>query len=271
MPEGHVRMGVSNQLRAIDNGFAIVASFPELKNIPIVIGESDPEGCAACHVRTNPSNAYRNGTMYSSYTAEQIARTYELADLHEVNLLGSVTWAFEFEDQPYFDGFRDLATNGIDKPVLNVFRMLGHDARRSRRRGEHRRAAARRRARHRRARAAPTSTRSPRATARSIAVLVWNYHDDDLPAPAAEIELTIDGAAGGREDAQHALSRRSARRATRTRCGRRWARRSSRRRRSTRSWRRRASSAAIGPDATRDAGGRARDRAVRRCRGRACR
>ena len=22
-------------------------------------------------------------------------------------------------------GFRDLATNGVDKPVLNVFRMLG--------------------------------------------------------------------------------------------------------------------------------------------------
>ena len=63
--------------------------------------------------------------MFSSYTAEQLARTYELADRHGVNLLGSVTWAFEFEGQPYFDGFRDLATNGIDKPVLNVFRMLG--------------------------------------------------------------------------------------------------------------------------------------------------
>ena len=36
-----------------------------------------------------------------------------------------LTWAFEFEDQPYFDGFRTLATNGIDKPVLNVFRMAG--------------------------------------------------------------------------------------------------------------------------------------------------
>ena len=118
-------MGISNQLRAISNGFRIVASFPELRNTPIIIGESDPEGCAACGVATNPQNAYRNGTMYSSYTAAQLARTYELADLHKVNLLGSVTWAFEFEDQPYFAGFRDLATNGIDKPVLNVFRMLG--------------------------------------------------------------------------------------------------------------------------------------------------
>ena len=118
-------MGVSNQLRAIANGFSIVASFPELKNTPIVIGESDPEGCAACPMKTDPHNAYRNGTMYSSYTAEQIARTYELADLHGVNLMGAVTWAFEFEDQPYFYGFRDLATNGLAKPVLNVFRMLG--------------------------------------------------------------------------------------------------------------------------------------------------
>src|SRR5262245_26404646 len=123
--DSHVRMGISNQLRAIDNGFRIVASFPELQNTPIVIGESDPEGCAACSVRTNPENAYRNGTMYSSYTAAQIARTFELADLHGVNLRGAVTWAFEFEDQPYFAGFRDLATNGIDKPVLNVFRSLG--------------------------------------------------------------------------------------------------------------------------------------------------
>src|SRR5262245_42697481 len=123
--DGHVRMGLANQLRAISNGFQIVASYPELAGIPIVIGESDPEGCAACSMRTNPENAYRNGTMYSSYTAEQIARTYELADLHHVNLRAAVTWAFEFEGQPYFDGFRDLATNGLDKPVLNVFRMLG--------------------------------------------------------------------------------------------------------------------------------------------------
>nr|AIA11359.1 Glycosyl hydrolases family 39 [uncultured bacterium] len=84
-----VRMGVSNQLRAIANGFSIVASFPEFKNTPIVIGESDPEGCAACPMKTDPHNAYRNGTMYSSYTAEQIARTYELADLHKVNIMGA--------------------------------------------------------------------------------------------------------------------------------------------------------------------------------------
>src|SRR2546430_7631244 len=62
--------------------------------------------------------------MYSSYTAASFARKYDLAEKHGVNLEGALTWAFEFEDQPYFAGFRSLASNGIDKPVLNVFRMF---------------------------------------------------------------------------------------------------------------------------------------------------
>jgi len=50
---------------------------------------------------------------------------FELADREKANIAGMVTWAFEFEDAPYFEGYRTLATNGIDKPVLNVFRMAG--------------------------------------------------------------------------------------------------------------------------------------------------
>ena len=196
-PGGHVRMSVSNQLRAIANGFSIVASFPELKNTPIVIGESDPEGCAACPMRTNPSNAYRNGTMYSSYTAEQLARTFELADRHQVNLLGSVTWAFLFEGQPYFDGFRDLATNGIDKPVVGIFRMLGMMS------GD--RVAVEStgglpldEVRDRGVRVQADVNALAARDARSVSVLVWNYHDDDLPAPPADVSLQIRGVRANR-------------------------------------------------------------------------
>jgi xylan 1,4-beta-xylosidase len=195
--DGHVRMGISNQLKAISNGFQIVASYPELRSLPIVIGESDPEGCAACSMRTNPENAYRNGTMYSSYTAAQIARTYELADLHHVNLLGSVTWAFEFEDQPYFAGFRDLATNGLDKPVLNVFRMLGM-MRGDRLAVESAGAADVQAIRDTGVRTAPDIYALAARSGRDISVLVWNYHDDDLPADDAKVALTIENAADGR-------------------------------------------------------------------------
>ena len=186
--DGHVRMGIANQLRTIDDGFRLVASFTELEDKPIVIGESDPEGCAACQ---GPQLAYRNGTMYSSYTAASFAK-HELAQKHGVNLEGALTWAFEFEDQPYFAGFRSLATGGIEKPVLNVFRMF------SKMRGQkldvysdH---------------ATPldlvleTGMRdSPDVTAMAtldrnrLCIMVWHYHDDDVPGPRADVELALVG------------------------------------------------------------------------------
>jgi len=121
---GHVQMNMSSQLNDVKRGFEIVAASP-YKQLPIYVTECDPEGCAACGMATNPENAYRNGTMYSSYTAASFARIYDLAERYEVNLQGLTSWSFEFENQKWFDGFRDLATNGIDKPVLNVFRIYG--------------------------------------------------------------------------------------------------------------------------------------------------
>jgi xylan 1,4-beta-xylosidase len=143
-------------------------------------------------MRTNPENAYRNGTMYSSYTAEQLARTADLAELAGVNLRGSVTWAFEFEDQPYFAGFRDLASNGIDKPVLDVFRMLGMMA------GDRLAVSSTgglplEKVRDAGVREAPDVSAIASRAERALAVMVWNYHADDLPAPAANVELEIAG------------------------------------------------------------------------------
>lgn len=200
--DGHVRMSVSNQLRAIANGFRIVSSFPELRDTPIIIGESDPEGCAACGMSTNPENAYRNGTVYSSYTAEQLARTYELADLHHVNLRGAVTWAFEFEDQPYFAGFRDLATNGIDKPVLNVFRMLGRMLG-DRVTVESSGALPLDLVRDTGVRDRPDVNALASRSERAVSILLWNYHDDDVAAPASEVDLLVDGVQGRSADVTH--------------------------------------------------------------------
>lgn len=190
--EGHVQMGSEFQMRDIDKGFEIVASFPTLKNVPIIIGESDPEGCAACSVRFNPQNAYRNGTMYSSYTAATFARKRELAAKHGIHFEGAVTWAFEFEDQPYFDGFRDLATNGIDKPVLNVFRMFGlmhGDQVKAESTGALPLASILAAG----VKAAPDINAIATRTGRTINAMVWNYHDDDVPSPPANIALTISG------------------------------------------------------------------------------
>jgi xylan 1,4-beta-xylosidase len=191
--DGRVQMGIANQLRDIDGAFQVIARYPELKDKPIVIGESDPEGCAACQ---GPHLAYRNGTMYSSYTAASFPRKLDLADKHGVNLEGALTWAFEFEDQPYFAGFRSLATNGIDKPVLNVFRMFSRmdgarlpvssdaavslpDLLRSGVRGK------------------PDVSALAAMAGKKVSVLVWHYHDDDLRGPDAEVRVDLLGAPKG--------------------------------------------------------------------------
>jgi xylan 1,4-beta-xylosidase len=187
--DGHVRMGIANQLRTIDDGFRIVASFPELKDKPIVIGESDPDGCAACQ---GPQLGYRNGTMYSSYTAASFARKYDLADRHGVNLEGALTWAFEFEDQPFFAGFRVLASNGIDLPVLNVFRMfskMGGQRLAVRSTGEVGLDAILKGG----VRGVPDVSALASLDGDKLSILAWHYHDDDLPGPDANVALEIIG------------------------------------------------------------------------------
>ncbi|HTU66581.1 MAG TPA: hypothetical protein VMF52_11570 [Steroidobacteraceae bacterium] len=207
--DGHVRMGIGTHLAEVDSGFTKVLSKPALATKPVVIGESDPEGCAAC---PGAQNAYRNGTLYSSYTAASFARIWELARRRGVNLEGVLSWSFEFEDQPWFAGYRQLATNGVDLPVLNVFRLfakLGTDKLPARSdaqvpldelmsggvRG-----------------AADVGVLATR-TREGLAVLLWHYHDDDIPGPDAAVRLAIDGrvpagtrATAWRVDGSHANS-----------------------------------------------------------------
>ncbi len=190
--DGHVEMGISNELKAAEAGFRIVAKYPEYRHLPIILSEADPEGCAACSMKQNPANAYRNGPLYASYTATALKSLLQLQDETHVNLLAMLTWAFEFESKDYFEGFRTLSTNGIDKPILNFFRMAGLMA------GE---------------RVATTSTGevplgdlvsagvrgTPDVDAfatradREAAVMVWNYDDEDVPAAEANVHLTVTG------------------------------------------------------------------------------
>ncbi|HZY80195.1 MAG TPA: beta-xylosidase [Cyclobacteriaceae bacterium] len=190
--DGHIRMNMGVQLKDIHRAFEAVNSFPELKDIPVIIGECDPEGCAACSAKRDPKFGYRNGTMYSSYTAASFARIYELMDQHKVNLKGIVSWSFEFEDQEWFAGFRELATHGVDKPVLNVFRMFGMmDGQRVSVQSDHGANAGEIIAKGVREKADIHAIASKGQN--SITVMVWNYHDDDVESNAAPIELSIDG------------------------------------------------------------------------------
>jgi xylan 1,4-beta-xylosidase len=189
----HLVMNVGAQLRAAENGMRVVASYPQWRHTPIILTESDPEGCAAC---LGPRSAYRNIPLYGASVAEATMRTYQLARKYGVNVEGSVTWAFEYDDQPAFAGFRTLATDGIDKPVLNAFRMMGmlggqpgtewlattssgalplEDV------VEHS------------VTGAPDVNAVATRHGNQIDILLWNYQDADLPAAPAHVHLAVDG------------------------------------------------------------------------------
>jgi xylan 1,4-beta-xylosidase len=195
---GHVRMGLASQLRDINSAFGIIASFPELKNKPIVIGESDPDSCAACQ---GGQFGYRNHPVYASYTADCIAREFELANQYGVNFEGALTWAFEFEDQPPFAGFRTLASEGIDLPVFNVFRMfsqmegqqLAVESDHTVSLGSILKGGVRDQ---------PDVSALASLKSNRLCLLVWHYHDDDASGPAADIKLQLNGLPAGVVKAQ---------------------------------------------------------------------
>jgi len=189
-------------LKDIQRGFEAVKSFPELKNIPVIIGECDPEGCAACSEKRDAKYGYRNGTMYSSYTAASFARIYELMDRYRVNLRGAVSWSFEFEDQDWFAGFRELATHGIDKPVLNVFRMFslmsGNRILVKRDQGLNATDIISKGVNEENDINA-IATRNKK----SVCIMIWNYNDNDIELPSSGVEINVDGLNSGKVLVNH--------------------------------------------------------------------
>jgi xylan 1,4-beta-xylosidase len=189
--DGEVKMGIAKELDDADKGFEIIARH-KLNKLPVILSEADPEGCAACSMKVNPANGYRNGTLYPSYTAAAYKGLLDLADRRKVNLISMLSWSFEFENKDYFEGFRSLSTNGIDKPVLNFFRMAGLM--------KGARIAAVSNA------AVPLDAKleggvggqpdiDAMATAggREAAVLLWNYQDEEKSAPPSPASVTVRG------------------------------------------------------------------------------
>ncbi|HEX3986735.1 MAG TPA: beta-xylosidase [Acidobacteriaceae bacterium] len=190
--DGVVTMGLNHELNDVEQGFALIDSFPRFRHLPVILSEADPEGCAACSSRMNPANGYRNGTLYPAYTATAFKALLDLRDQYRVDLISMLSWSFEFENTDYFEGFRSLATNGIDKPILDLFRMLGMMG------GERVRvtstgAVPLETLVRTGVRGAPDVDGLATRDGRSAAVLVWNYDDVNGLAASTETQVAVKG------------------------------------------------------------------------------
>ena len=108
-----------------------------------------------------------------------------------MKLGGLLTWAFTFPGTPYFAGYRTLATNGINLPVMGAFKLLGRldgtrmpltssgarpldDILTNGVRGD------------------PDVDGMATLNGPAVQVLVWNYHDDIVTAAATPVHLAIE-------------------------------------------------------------------------------
>jgi len=188
--DGHVEMSIRGQLTKHQRGFAAVANVPKFKNTPIIIGEADPDGAAAVPASESPERGYRNVPAYGAYVAAMMKYSLDLAEQEGVNLQGVLSWAFMFDGMPWFDGYRTLATNGVHKPVLNAFKMLGQL------KGNQlpltsNGAIPMDEILKRSIRERPDINGMSVIDGQTVKVLLWNYHDILVPAEPTSVQLNV--------------------------------------------------------------------------------
>ena len=190
--EGHVQMGLNKEMVDVQRGLELINEFPQFRALAHRAQRGRPGGLRrlfGAHLSAEPLPQRPDvSELHGGGLQQHLQAGRPLPVQHE----GHADWAFEFEGQPYFDGFRTLATNGVDKPVLNFFRMAGMM------KGDRVKvesaggvgldkilAAGVRDA-------ADIDGMATRAD-REMAVLVWNYHDDELAAAAAAVRVAMNG------------------------------------------------------------------------------
>ena len=88
-----------------------------------VLSEADPDGWAAGGRFDNFNLNFRNTEYYASWVMCAYRNLFALAEELRMDIR-PLAWAFMFEGERCFEGTRALSTQGIDKAVFHLFRML---------------------------------------------------------------------------------------------------------------------------------------------------
>lgn len=195
---------VKRILRDTRAGHDIIRKYPALVGLECVLSEIDPDGWAAGGAWDNINLNFRNTAYYPSFVAaafDKVSR-YAQANNWDLRLL---TWAFLFVGERCFEGTRAFSTQGIDKPILNLFRMyarMGDQAVYFESSG----------AQDPLAYADENGMESPpdvsgfaTLAGGQLAILIYNHHDDWDKAEACAIHLQIEHPpfGGGQVTMQH--------------------------------------------------------------------
>ena len=157
-------------------GYEIISKYPGYNQLECVLSEIDPDGWAAGGAWDNTNLNFRNTEYYPSFVAAAFDKVSRFAREKQWDLR-LLSWAFMFVGERCFEGTRTFSTQGIDKAILNLFRMYA-------KMGAEEIAFE--------SQMPDVSGFATRSGSKSLQVLVYNHHDDFDSDAAAPVKITIE-------------------------------------------------------------------------------
>jgi xylan 1,4-beta-xylosidase len=113
-------------LREVRAALGAVAEHERFRDLPCIVDECDASVPAHWGVYDNANFAYRNSEYFAVFQCKLMKKLLDLDARSDAHVHQATTWSFYFEGERFFEGTRSLFTaQGIEKPVLNAYRMLG--------------------------------------------------------------------------------------------------------------------------------------------------
>jgi len=112
---------VKSMVRQVRLGLEAVKKYG-YAGMEVVLSEADPDGWAAGGRFDNRNMNFRNTEYYASFVASSYNNIGKLAAEMGMDVR-PLAWAFMFVGERCFEGTRTFTTQGIDKPVFNLFKM----------------------------------------------------------------------------------------------------------------------------------------------------
>ena len=114
-------------LREVRAALDAVSVHPKFRDLPCIVDECDASVPAHWGVYDNANFAYRNTEYFPVFQCKLMKKLLDLDARGGARVHQATTWSFYFEGERFFEGTRSLFTaQGIQKPVLNAYRMLRH-------------------------------------------------------------------------------------------------------------------------------------------------
>jgi xylan 1,4-beta-xylosidase len=103
----------------------LIGSYPGYGDLPVIVDECDAAVPAHFGRYDNRNYSFQNTEYYPVFQAKLMKKILDLNDTESAQVAYATSWSFYFEAERYFEGTRSFLTaGGIEKPLLNAYRML---------------------------------------------------------------------------------------------------------------------------------------------------